>query len=281
VSEGRANRSDALHENYIRRWNLVGPPLRPYWEDLQIMQGEIARWCRANGGSAARALILGVTPELAALDWPTHSRVYSVDRSIEMIRSIWYTSAPHAKGAAAGDWAKLPVRDRSFDLMLGDGSFAFWAWPDGYRCLLDEAVRTLKPSGRLIVRFQVRPEVLETPVHVFDELAAGRIGGFNTFKWRLVVAVHGDSTDGVRLGDVWNAWRKSGVEPERLAVERRWPLAVIQTIDAYRDAEIRYFIPRAGELHALLGERLREVACHTPTYEEGSRYRIISLERPA
>ena len=85
----------------------------------------------------------------------------------------------------------------------------------------------------------------------------------------------------MRLGDVWNAWRKSGVEPERLAAERRWPLAVIQTIDAYRDAEIRYFIPRAGELHALLGERLREIACHTPTYEEGSRYRIISLERPA
>ena len=35
MSGGRAYRSDALHERYIRRWNLVGPPLRPSWEDLQ------------------------------------------------------------------------------------------------------------------------------------------------------------------------------------------------------------------------------------------------------
>ncbi len=40
MSDG-ANRSDALHENYIRRWNLVGPPLRPSWEDLQLIQEEI------------------------------------------------------------------------------------------------------------------------------------------------------------------------------------------------------------------------------------------------
>jgi len=225
-------------------------------------------------------LVLGVTPELAALGWPAQSRVYSVDRSIEMIRSIWYTSAPHAKGAAAGDWAKLPVRDRSFDLILGDGSFAFWAWPEGYRSLLDQAVRALKPSGRLIARFSIRPDLPETPAQVFAELAAGRIGGFNTFKWRLVVAVHGDNPDGVRLGDVWSAWRKSGVDAERLANERCWPLAVIQTIDAYQDAPIRYFLPRAEELHALIGERLREIACHTPGYEGGSSYRIIALERP-
>lgn len=280
MSDG-ANRSDGLHENYITRWNLVGPPLRPSWEDLQLIQGEIAGWSRASGGSAPRALILGVTPELAALDWPIRSRVYSVDRSIEMIRSIWYTSAPHARGAAAGDWAMLPIRDRSFDLILGDGSFAFWAWPEGYRALLDQAVRVLKPSGRLIARFHVRPETPETPAQVFDELAAGRIGGFNTFKWRLVVAVHGNSADGVRLGDVWNVWRQSGIDSERLAAERRWPLAVIQTIDAYRDAPIRYFLPRTEELHALLRERCVEIACHTPAYEDGHRYRIIALERPA
>jgi SAM-dependent methyltransferase len=276
-----ANRSDALHENYLRRWNLVGPPLRPSWEDLQLIQREIASWSRAHGGSAARALILGVTPELAALDWPKHSRVYSVDRSIEMIRSIWYTSALHAKGAAAGDWAKMPVRDRSFDLVVGDGSFVFWAWPDGYRCLLDQAVRALKPAGRLIARFHVRPEVPETPAQVFGELAAGRIGSFNTFKWRLVVAVHGNSADGVRIGDVWNAWRASGVDAERLAAEQRWPLPVINTIDAYRDAPIRYFIPRVEELHALLAERLRQIASHTPGYEDGGRFRIVALERSA
>ena len=41
-------------------------------------QREIASWSGARGGSAARALILGVTPELAALDWPKQSRVYAV-----------------------------------------------------------------------------------------------------------------------------------------------------------------------------------------------------------
>lgn len=281
MNDSRANRSDALHESYIRRWNLVGPPLRPSWEDLRLIQQAISTWSGDRGDAPARALIFGVTPEFPALDWPKGSRVYAVDRSVDMIRSIWYVSAPSAKGAVAGDWARLPIRERSFDLILGDGCFAFWTWPDGYRCLLDEAARVLRPSGRLIARFHVRPDVPETPAQVFADLAAGRIGGFNTFKWRLVVALHGDNQHGVLLADVWDAWRKSGVDDERLATEQGWPLAVIRTINAYEKAQIRYFIPRAEELHAVLNERFHEIACYTPRYEDGSRYRVIALERPA
>jgi SAM-dependent methyltransferase len=281
MSEGRANRSDVLHESYISRWNLVGPPLRPSWEDLHLWQREIASWSGARAGSAARALIFGVTPELAVLDWPKQSRVYAVDRSIEMIRSIWYVSALHAKGAVAGNWAKLPMRDGSFDVILGDGCFTFWTWPDGFRRLLDEAARVLRPGGRLITRFHVRPQAGETSHQVFTDLAAGRIGGFNTFKWRLLVALHGDNPDGVLLADVWDAWRASGVDDERLAIEQRWPLAVIRTINAYQNAQIRYFFPRADQLRALLAERFHEIACHTPGYEDGGHYRIIALERRA
>jgi large subunit ribosomal protein L25 len=71
------------------------------------------------------------------------------------------------------------------------------------------------------------------------------------------------------------------IDAERLAAEQLWPLSVINTIDAYRDAPIRYFIPRVEELHALLAERLRRIASHTPGYEDGGRFRIVALERSA
>ena len=47
-----------------RRWQQVGPPLRPSVQDIAFYTRAIADI------TAPRALILGVTPELYHLPWP-------------------------------------------------------------------------------------------------------------------------------------------------------------------------------------------------------------------
>ena len=245
------------------------------------MQREVASGRHAGTDRRHAALILGVTPELAALDWPKQSRVYAVDRSMEMIRSIWYVSAPHASGAGGRRLGEPAVREGSFDLVLGDGCFAFWSWPDGFRRLRDEAARVLKPGGRLIVRFQVRPEVGETPTRSSriwppDESAdSTRSNGASSSPCMATTRAGCCSlTSGMRGSN-------SGVD--RRTAGRGAAMAPRGDPDdhAYQKAQIRYFFPRADELRALLGERFDEIACHTPGYENGERYRIIALERPA
>jgi hypothetical protein len=51
-----------------RSWHLVGPPLRPSPEEIELFERSIMRW--AQGAQEIQALILGVTPELFLLRWP-------------------------------------------------------------------------------------------------------------------------------------------------------------------------------------------------------------------
>jgi hypothetical protein len=53
---------------YARQWDLLGPPLRPSAEDTRIVDAELAAWTSVHR-RAPRALLLGVTPELAGAAW--------------------------------------------------------------------------------------------------------------------------------------------------------------------------------------------------------------------
>jgi hypothetical protein len=61
-------------------WRLVGPPLRPGTADQALFNAAIASW-GSDKGVAPRALILGVTPELFHLDWPTGTQLTALDGS--------------------------------------------------------------------------------------------------------------------------------------------------------------------------------------------------------
>ena len=52
-----------------RQWSLVGSPLRPDASDVAFAEAAIAERFRATG-RPPRAVLLGVTPELAACRWP-------------------------------------------------------------------------------------------------------------------------------------------------------------------------------------------------------------------
>ena len=257
---------------YARQWELLGPPLRPSPEDGRVVEAELAAWSRAHD-RAPRALVLGVTPELAGAPWPDGTELVAIDRARTMIGAL-FARGP-GRDAVIGDWRALPVRDRAIDLALGDGCLTNLAFPAGYRALAAELDRVLAGGGRAVLRLFAAPARAES----IDEVAAaiGAIAGFHAFKWRLAMAIQPAGRN-VRIDDVWRAFAAMCPDRAALAARTGWPRAVIDTIDAYRGSSVVYSFPTEDEAAAALAP-LRVIARHAAGYELGDRCPTLVLAR--
>lgn len=265
-------------QTFAAQWRRLGPPMRPVARDVGVMEAYVARWNRRRAAAPPpRALLLGVTPEITRMRWPSGTAVYAVDRVYGMFRAVWEADAPCAAGAVTAAWQRLPFAPQTFDLVLGDGFLNLFDFPEGQRRLAGSLRAVLRPGGRLIVRSFVRPAQPETAETVFADLAAGRIGSFHVFKWRLVMALQQDAARGVALARVWARWQEEGLDREALAARLGWPREEIDTIDAYRDAGACYAFPSLEELRAALAAHFTEEQCEVPDYELGERCPVLLL----
>jgi len=260
---------------HARQWARVGPPLRPCPDDVAIATAEAEAWARAHG-RPPRALLLGVTPELAGMPWPAGTTLLAVDREAAMIDAL-FAPAP-GRRAEVGDWLALPAPDGAFDLVLGDGSLSNLAFPGDYRRLAAELGRVLAPGGRVVLRLFAAPVEAEPLGAVADALRAGAIGSLHALKWRIAMALQ-PADRNVRVADIWRAFGE--LVPDRAALARRtgWPPDVIDTIDAYRGSELVYSFPTLAEVRATLDPELAEIACHVPGYELGDRCPTVVAAR--
>ena len=254
---------------HARQWSLIGSPLRPVAEDIALLETEIREWCVHTAATAPKALLCGVTPEVACMRWPAGTRLVAVDHSRPMISGVW--PAAEAPGVAVcGDWLKLPLANASRQLLIGDGCYSLLVGRSQYAAFAAELRRVATGDALLAMRYFVRPESAETIAHVIDDLQQQRIGNFHAFKWRLAMALHGTLEQGVRLGDVWTAWHDVVPDPEKLAAHLGWPVDVVNTINNYRNVDTRYSFPTLTEVRACTGEFAIE-AMHVPAYELGER----------
>lgn len=265
-------------DNYARDWHLVAAPLRPSAEDLAIYERAIGGW-QAGHARPARALLLGVTPEIATMRWPSGTQLLAVDRSGGMIEHVWPAgTAPHG-AAVRGDWLKLPLRDASRDVAVGDNPFTRHRYPQGHREMLASLRRVVSPDGLLVLRYFCAPDEPERASQVFADLHAGRIGNFHIFKWRLAMALQPSLDEGVPWGAVWDAWHAEVRDPEGLMRTRGWPIELLRTIEVNRGSADRVTFPTYAEVQAVLGEAFEPVQRIVPRYELGERCPIV-IARP-
>jgi len=254
---------------HARQWSLIGPPLRPATQDVRLLETELHAWQARTGTGTPHALLCGVTPEIAAMQWPPGTWLTAIDHSRPMIAGVW--PGARAPGAAVcGNWLALPLPAASQDILVGDGCYTLLVGRAAYAAFSAELRRVAAGDALLLMRYFLRPERSEAPGRVVDDLWQGRIGNFHVFKWRLAMALHGSLEEGVRLGDIWNAWQEAVPDPVRLAAQLGWRVEVVNTIANYRDVDTRYSFPTLEEARALAGE-FEIVSTHVPDYELGTR----------
>jgi SAM-dependent methyltransferase len=261
---------------YAARFRLVGQPLRPGPSDVTHVRDTVRRLLPRDAGKR-RALLLGVTTELAQIDWDPPLQLCAVDRSASMIRGVW-PGDTEARQAQLGDWLSLPAPPGGFVLALGDGVLTLFDYPAGYAQLGSALKRLLAPQGLLCLRLFCRPEPSENVTEVFDALWAGRIGNFHVFKWRLAMAIQGDATRGVRLAKIWDTF-EAHTSVSRLAERTGFPMPEVGTIEGYRGVQDRYSFSTEREAIDVLSPELELLETWHPGYELGERCPHLTFRR--
>ena len=257
------------------QWSHFGPPLRPSPDDTAVVQR-----AAANLGTAAQAVVLGLTPEIIGCDWPADVALTAVDHSATMIGALWPPDkGPENSRVIRADWCAMPLASETIDLVAGDGCYVLMPFPHGYDMLTREVRRVLKPAGRFIMRVFMRPDHAESVDGIAQAYARGEIGSVHTLKLRLLAALHGASGDGTLLDDVWQAWKSLPALPAALPGTRGWTDDEIVGIESYGGMHARYFLPTLEELRHRVRTSFREVECAWGRHELGDRCPTLVLER--
>ncbi len=258
-------------------WRLIGPPLRPAPQDLGVVNGAVAEWTEA-ASHPARALILGVTPELFHLPWPDGSVVRAVDRTEQMIDEVW---PGDRADVLIGDWADMVWPPASVDIVLCDGGWHLLT-PGGQARLATTLAAAIAPGGRFITRLFTPPDRPETPDAVIAALRSGQIPDLNCLKLRLGHALTDSTSAGVELGRVWAFLRSECGDWVSLAEKLGWELEHLTAIDAYRGSTARY--------HFVTTEQFESTVCtpstgfaigsiHTADYAMGTQCPTVVVEK--
>lgn len=268
----------SVWSQFARQWRVIDVPLRPAEEDVGVYERTVGAWQQAHPDRALRALLLGVTAEIATMQWPERASLVAIDHSPAMIAKVW----PHpAHGSAlCADWRAMPLAPRSRDVALGDGCLTLLSVPHGRAAFAQSVRDALADDGILALRCFCRPEEAETPKQVFADCAAGRIGSFHAFKWRLAMALHRGPEEGTRLADVWDCWSAEVPDAEAFAASRGWPPEAVRSLEVYRDSETRYMFATVDEVCDALAPWFTCTARHVGSYELAERCPILVL-RPA
>jgi len=266
-----------LWDAWSEKWGTFVPPARPNAEDVGGFETLIGDVCAEEHLIAPRALLLGVTSEIATMRWPAGTRLLALDFSEAMIRKIWpWGSAPGAT-VARGNWKAMPVLDAAYDIVIGDGVLLWQQYPDDVIALATEVRRVLKDTGAFVMRLMAKPERDEPLDAVFDSLRRGRIANSAMLHLRIGMALHRDLRSGVRLGDVYDAWHANVPDEDVLLPSLGWPPEMVRTFEVYRGSETTVAYPTAAEVSDLLSRDFRRTACLFHEYDERGMFPTVVL----
>ena len=271
-----ADASEALWAWLASQWKNRKPPARPSPQDIALLQRLVGD--ALAGRDAPRALLLGVTPEIATMRWPSGTQLLAIDASAAMIREVWPAGAvPHAE-LIRGEWAAMPIRDGVFDIIVGDASLGFQPYPDAFFGVVAEVRRVLRDDGFVATRVYTRPETREPLEAIFADLRAGRIGSLEFLWWRLYTAQHGGRARGALAKDIWEAWAAYVPDPAGLIRSLGWPPEDLQAMESLRSSPHPMIFPTLREFRDDIAGSFEEIACESPDFEDGDRNPTLVLK---
>jgi SAM-dependent methyltransferase len=267
--------TDARWAALALAWPAFRPPMRPGRDDVAALETLVAECGCAAGVSSPRALLLGVTPEIATMRWPAGTSVLALDFSEAMIGSVWRAPERIPAAVVRGDWTAMPLRDGVFDVVSGDGNLTSLSYPGEYAAFAEETRRVLRATGALVLRLFARPERPDPLDTVFANLRAGRIREPAMLPWRIAMALHGTLAEGVRAGAVWEAWCERVPRPAELLAALGWPPQALRSLEWTRGEEYVMRFPTEGEVEDLLVRGFEKTARRAPGYDSGELYPTV------
>jgi SAM-dependent methyltransferase len=262
----------AYWESRAREWR-VAPPLTPTQDDIAWYEARVGECASALGGRPLRAVLLGVTPGIATMRWPRRTALLAVDWATGMLRHVWPDFGfPDQTDVVRADWRELPLATGSIDLVIGDGCYSALGTLAGARQLNREINRVLTSGGWYCMRAFCRAERPTSPAELFEELASDRADNLDLFRWRLAMAVHGESVEGVSLGKVWRLWRDHIEAAPTVPGGHGWSADQRANMARWEGVEARFSFPSLRELRELADPDFDLVACERPSYSSAEHF---------
>lgn len=252
---------------FQQHFRVLKPPLEATGETASAIAAAIS-------GRRERVLLLGVTPRLADLADDTTA----VDWNAGMIARVWPGDTPQRRAIEA-DWRALPIAERRFTAVIGDGSFNTLEYPDSYRAVFAELARVLVPGARFAVRFYMTPSPCESFADVRNAAMAGGIDAIDALKWRLGMAVAARSGANVARNAIKDAFDETFRDRAALCAAARWTEDDLAAVDWYKGVPDIISFPTADEILATVPAGFagaRFVA--SGTYELAERCPILTLD---
>lgn len=264
------------------RWGrstLTSMPKRSPWmpsdEDGAIVL-EATAAALAAAQPDANLLVLGVTPDLIALDWPRHVRLVAMDSSGGMIASAWQPNPSIPSRIICDWWQRMPLDDASIDVAVGDGSLNALPEFEDYPVVLEQVARVLRPGGLLAARCFLRLDPPETPEQVVALAMRGEFPTASAFRFRLALAIAGagGTIDLMEIPPVFSALVS---DRDALAQATGWPRDDIDRTD--RGSPVGISFPTETELRRMVDPWFEVQAFRHGHYTQAELAPTVVLER--
>ncbi len=249
-------------------WDDWKAPLRPSSADTDIIKEKLEGNSFTN---PAKVFILGVTPELATMDFGFPTYIEAMDRSESMIQNVWPGDVDGYRKAILGDWSRFAPLNSSYDLVLADGSLVFFS-PSRMENLIISIRGMLKSEGKFVFRSFVQRSNKETIGSITKEFKDGYISNFHSFKFRVAMALQKDFQTGVTQAEVYD--RIQSILP--LNPDHNFSEADLGTLAFYQNKRARHHFPTTQELGVILDKWFANTEVTYPAYDFGNCCPIIS-----
>lgn len=255
---------------HVNQWKWLGQPLKPSPEDINCLEGFFSEYLQNINIHTPHVILLGVTPEIAGMNWNRSIQLSAVDYSTEMIEKVWKPQKlPSTFQAIKADWKNIPFPNKSIDWIVGDAVFNQFPYGEDYQVLLQSLHNLLLPQGQLVSRFFIRPDQRESLVQIKQDLWDQRISNFHCLKWKIAMALNESIESGVCLGEIWNITQEIIGNSENLSRKLGWKIEEINTINTYKNSKHCYTFPTLQEVEKVFNPYFQIVTQFTPSYPLG------------
>ena len=240
------------------------------------MNQQIRQWHRGPSTANLEAIILGVTPALTRLNWPSGTVATGFDSSPNVIRALWPSQLPKQWEAICCPWQEIPRHRESCHVVVGDGALNVCRYPEGIQTLLATVRQVLHRDGILVLRCYVRPESCESAEQLFSVMRSGVGVSVDQFKFRLYLSTQRSVTRGVSVRDAYEEIANRGVTTRTMIEDFGWSPASVAPFELWPQSTAVYTFPTLQELKALLLDDFQILDVVTPTYPLGEHCPTIT-----